>query len=315
MSFNSPVWLLGLLVIPVALVAYRMARRRPNRYAVRYTAVSTLSLAAAAIPDRRRHIPAVLALAAGAALIVALAKPHTTVRVPVQEASVMLVTDHSGSMQANDVQPTRLAAADRAANTFIDQLPSAVRVGAVAFSSSPDGVQAPSTDHQAARQVIDNQVANGATATGDALSLALRLVHQGAKKPPPSAIVLLSDGAANTGQDPITVARQAAAEKVPIYTVALGTPGATISNPADPFGGAVDVSPDPQLMAQIAQTSGGRTFNAQNAGSLGSIYQNLGSQLGTRSVSHEVTASFAVAGMVLLLLAGVTSLRWVARLP
>jgi Ca-activated chloride channel family protein len=315
MSFNSPVWLLGLLVILVALVAYRIARRRPNRYAVRYTAVSTLSLAAAAIPDRRRHIPAVLALAAAAALIVALAKPHTTVRVPVQEASVMLVTDHSGSMQANDVQPTRLAAADRAANTFIDQLPSAVRVGAVAFSSSPDGVQAPSTEHQAARQVIDNQVANGATATGDALSLALRLVHQGAKKPPPSAIVLLSDGAANTGQDPITVARQAAAEKVPIYTVALGTPGATISNPADPFGGAVDVSPDPQLMAQIAQTSGGRTFNAQNAGSLGSIYQNLGSQLGTRSVSHEVTASFAVAGMVLLLLAGVTSLRWVGRLP
>jgi Ca-activated chloride channel family protein len=315
MSFNSPVWLLALVVIPAALLAYRWARRRPSRYAVRFTAVSTLSLAAAAVPDRRRHIPAALALTAAAALIVALAKPHTTVRVPVQEASVMLVTDHSGSMQASDVLPTRLAAADRAANSFIDQLPSAVRVGAVAFSSSPDGVQAPSTDHQAARQVIDNQVANGATATGDALALALQLLHQGAKKLPPSAIVLLSDGAANAGQDPVSVARQAGAEKVPIYTVALGTPGATITNPADPLGGAVDVSPDPQLMAEIAQVSGGRAFNAQDAGSLGSIYTNLGSQLGTRTVSHEVTASFAVAGMVLLLLAGMSSLRWVGRLP
>ncbi len=314
MSFSSPVWLLGLLVVPLALLAYRFARRRPDRYAVRFTALSTLSLAAAGVPDRRRHVPAVLALAAAVALVLALARPHTTVRVPVQEASVVLVTDHSGSMQATDVAPTRLGAAESAANTFIDQLPAAVRVGAVAFSGSPDGVQAPSTDHPAARQVINSQTANGATATGDALSLALQLLHQGAKKPPPSAIVLLSDGAANTGQDPVSVARQAGSEKIPIYTVALGVPGTTISTP-DPMQPTVDVSPDPQLMAQISQASGGRAFNAQDAGSLGSIYKNLGSQLGTRAVKHEVTASFAIAGMMLLLGAAVTSLLWVGRVP
>jgi Ca-activated chloride channel homolog len=313
MSFSSPLWLLGLLVVPAALVAYRAARNRSNRYAVRFTALPALRLAAATVPDRRRHLPTVLALAALAALVVALARPRTTVRVAVREASVMLVSDHSGSMQATDVAPTRLAAAQRAANTFIDQLPLRVLVGAVAFSTAPDGVQAPSTDHQAARAIINAQTANGATATGDALALAVQLLHRGSK-PPPSAIVLLSDGAANAGQDPVVVARQAGADKIPIYTVALGSPGATIPNP-DPLAPALDVSPDPQLLAQISQVSGGRAFTAQDAGRLSTIYKSLGSQLGSRATRHEVSASFALGGLVLLLAAGAASLRWAGRVP
>jgi Ca-activated chloride channel family protein len=245
--------------------------------------------------------------------VIALARPHVTVRVAVQQASIMLVTDHSGSMAATDVAPTRLVAAERAANTFIDQLPSSVRVGAVAFSGAPDGVQGPSTDHQAARQIIDGQVANGATATGDALALAISLLHQGTK-PPPSAIVLLSDGDANAGQNPVTVAREAHSDKIPIYTVALGTPGATLPNP-DPFAPSTDVSPDPQLLAQISQVSGGRAFTAQDSDHLSTIYKSLGSQLGSRPRQHEVTASFAIAALVLLLGAAVTSIRWAGRLP
>jgi Ca-activated chloride channel family protein len=312
-SFSSPLWLLGLLIVPVALLAYRLARRRPNRYEVRFTAMSTLRVAAASTSDWRRHVPTALVLGAIAALTVALARPHTTVRVPVQEASVMLVTDHSGSMAATDVAPTRLVAAERAANTFIDQLPKSVRVGAVAFSGAPDGVEAPSTDHQGARQIIDAQVANGATATGDALELAISLLHRGTK-PPPSAIVLLSDGDANAGQNPVTVAHQAETDKIPIYTVALGTPGATLPNP-DPFAPATDVSPDPQLLAQISQASGGRAFTAQDADHLSTIYKTLGSQLGSRAQQHDITASFAVVGLVLLLGAGITSLRWAGRVP
>lgn len=313
MSFSSPLWLLALLLIPAVAIANRVTRARASRYAVRFTALATLRLAAAAVPDRRRHVPTALALCAIAALAVALARPHTTVRVPIRKASIMLVTDHSGSMSATDVAPSRLAAAERAANMFIDQLPSAVRVGAVAFSGSPDAVQAPSADHQASRQIINSQVANGATATGDALSVALSLLHQGSK-PPPAAIVLLSDGAANSGQDPLGVATQAGSDKIPIYTVALGSPGATIPNP-DPLGPSLDVSPDPQLLAQISQQSGGHAFTAQDAGRLSSIYKGLGSQLGSRPAQHEVTAAFAVAGLLMLLLAGVASLRWAGRLP
>ncbi len=314
MSFASPIWLLGLLLIPLAIAATIRARRRAKRYAVRFPAVSTLQLAVDRGSSWQRVLPAAFLLAAIAALAFALARPHVSYSASVGEASVMLVTDHSGSMAATDVSPTRLAAAERAANSFIDQLPSGVRVGAVAFGSSPDGVQAPESNHDAARAIINGQVANGATDTGDALELALQLLHGTNKKHPPSAVVLLSDGDANTGVDVLTVARLAAQEKIPIYTVALGTPGGVLQNPGG-FGAPVPVPPDPQLMAQIAQLSGGRTFNAQSADELSSIYRHLGNQLGKVTRKREVTAEFAIGGVVLLLLGAVGSAKWSGRLP
>jgi Ca-activated chloride channel homolog len=314
MSFSAPLALLVLLLVPVVLAAYIRARRRAKRYAIRFPAVSTLRAAATAVPAWRRHLPAALLLGAIAALAIALARPHVSYRVAVKQASIMLVTDHSGSMAATDVQPTRLAAAERAADTFIAQLPGKVRVGAVSFSSSPDGVQGPVTDHSAARSIIDSQAANGATATGDALALALQLLHGADSKHSPAAIVLLSDGAANAGQDAVTVAREAGHDRIPIYTVALGTANATVPNPGA-FGPPVDVSPDPQLMAAIAEASKGRAFNAQSADQLSSIYKRLGSQLGSVSRKREITVLFAAGGLVLLLIAGVASTRWAGRLP
>ncbi len=314
MSFSAPFWLLGLVLIPAAIAGYLAARRRPRRYAVRFTAVPTLRMALQDAPSRRRHVPAALLLAAIAALVLALARPHVTDRVAVGEASMMLVTDHSGSMAATDVAPTRLAAAERAADTFIHELPSSVQVGAIAFSSTPDAVQAPVSNHAAAQDVIDGQTAGGATATGDALQLALQLLHGSEQQHPPSAIVLLSDGAANAGVNVITVARQAKQDKIPIDTVALGTPGGMLANP-DPFGAPLPVAPDPQLMEQIAQVSGGRSFNAQTADELSSIYRQLGNRLGTVSRRRDVTAAFAIGGVVLLVLAAAGSTRWSGRLP
>ena len=314
MSFAAPIWLAALALVPVAIAASIWAARRARRYAVRFPATSTVAAAIEVGSSWRRHLPAAFALAAVAALVVALARPHVSYSAAVDEASVMLVSDESGSMAATDVQPTRLAAAEAAANTFIDQLPAKARVGAIAFSSSPNTEQAPESDHAAARAVINSQSAGGGTATGDALALALRLLHGGRAKHPPSAIVLLSDGAANAGEDVSTVARQAKSDKVPIYTVALGTPGGTLPNP-DPFGPPLAVPPDPQLMAQIADLSGGRSFNAQSADELGSIYKRLGRQLGTVTRKREVTAEFAIGGLALLLLAAVGSARWSGRLP
>jgi Ca-activated chloride channel family protein len=314
MSFGAPQWLAALALVPLAIAGSVWARHRARRYAVRFPAVSTLRVAMAGASSWRRHIPATFALAAIAALALALARPHVSYSAPVAEASIVLVTDHSGSMAATDVQPTRLAAAERAANTFIDQLPANALVGAVAFSSSPDGVQAPTSKHDAARSVINSQAANGATATGDALQLALQLLHGGQRRRPPSAIVLLSDGAANQGVDVTTVARQAKQDKIPIDTVALGTPSGTLPNP-DPLGPPVAVPPDPQLMQQIAQLSGGQTFNAQSADQLSSIYKRLGNQLGTVTRKREVTAAFAIGGLALVLLAGAASTRWSGRLP
>jgi Ca-activated chloride channel family protein len=227
----------------------------------------------------------------------------------------MLVTDHSRSMQATDVAPDRLSAAQAAARKFLAQVPAAVRVGVVAFSTSPDAVQSPSSDRAETTRVIDQQVADGATASGDALQVALDTLNADRQngKRPPAAIVLLSDGKTTTGRDPIEVARTAGRLHIPIFTVALGTADATVPNPG--YGGPLPVPPDPETLAQISQASGGRAFTAQDSTRLASIYKSLGSQLGSKNVRQEVTNSFVLVGLGLLLGGAALSVRSRGRLP
>ncbi|MEA2375988.1 MAG: Ca-activated chloride channel [Thermoleophilaceae bacterium] len=312
MSFAAPQMLWALLLVPLALAAYVAARRSRRRYAVRFTAVPALKLASLAVPAWRRHLPAALALASLAFLGLALAKPQRTVAVAVNRASIEIVTDHSRSMLATDVAPDRLRAAKRAANTFLDQLPAGVSVGVVTFADGPDQVLTPSQDHDAAREAIDRQQADGATATGEALQVAVdALRHRtGAGRKPPAAIVLLSDGATTVGRDPVQVAGLA---HIPIYTVSLGTGDATVPNPSG--GPPLVVQTDPETLRQISQVSGGRAFTAQDSGQLSAIYRSLGSRLGQRKVRRETTAAFAIGGLVLLLGAAAGSALRSGRLP
>lgn len=314
MSFASPLGLLALLVVPLAAAAYALSQRRRGRYAVRFPAAGTLLLAAGAVPFWRRHLPAALALLAMTSLGVAFARPRHTVRVPIEKGAIVLVTDHSGSMQATDVAPTRLAAAQAAAEKFIDEVPKPVKIGVVTFAEQPDAVQAPTTDHDAARQVIENQTALGATATGDALLTALDLLRQvNDRQKVPGAIVLLSDGARTTGSDPLDAARQARALGIPIYTVALGSTDATVP---DPNGfGQLSAAPDPETMREIAQETHATAYTADDAGHLGNIYKTLGSHLGSRAQEREISVIFALGGLVLLLGAVGVSVRTAGRLP
>jgi Ca-activated chloride channel family protein len=319
-TFASPIWLLALLAVPLAALAYRASRRRATRYAVRFPAASTLALAAGVVPAWRRHLPAALALASIAALALALAKPQKSVSVPIEGASIVLVTDHSASMSATDVDPTRLAAAQQAAGTFLDRLPKNTRVGVVTYSDGPDGVQPPTTDRTQVREAIDAQLATGATATGDALQVALDQVAavnraRARAGRPPSAIVLLSDGKVTAGRDPLEVARAAKRAGVPIYSVALGTDDATIPNPQGGFGPPIAVPPDPETLKEISDLSGGRSFSTGDADQLESIYKDLGSRLATKKEHREITAGFAVAGLALLLAAGFVGLPRAGRLP
>ena len=142
----------------------------------------------------------------------------------------------------------------------------------------------------------------------------MNLLQRGSNRAGRAAIVLLSDGAANAGQNPVSVAARAARAGIEIDTVALGTAGGTVPS-GDPFAPAVPVPPDPQLMRQIAQASHGRSFTAQDAGALASIYNRLGTRLASRPTKRDITAAFAGAGLALLLIATVASLRWRARLP
>jgi Ca-activated chloride channel family protein len=315
LSFGSAWWLLALLAVPLAIAALYASRRRARAYEIRFPAVSSVVAALPAVPRWRRVLPTALALAAMALLAVAAAKPQHTIRVALSSASIMLVTDHSGSMQATDVRPNRLKAAQTAADDFIKRLPSGVKLGIVAFSLQPDAAQAPTTDYGAVKRVVDSQVASGGTATGDALAGALELLKQGKQTAPKgSAIILLSDGARTVGRDPIPVAQQAARLKVPIFTVALGTEDAVVPNP-QPFGPPLPATPDPETLRQISRITHARSFAASDADRLGSIYKSLGSSLGSKTEKREFTVGFGVAGLVLLLGAAGTSLRFGGRLP
>jgi len=312
MSFASPVFLVALALVPLALAAHFRARRRARRYAVRYPAVATLAPLLPRISPLRRQLPLALFLAALAALALALARPHATVAVPKEQASIVLVTDVSRSMLAEDVDPSRLEAVRSAARRFLDEVPEEALVGAVAFAEEPHTIEPPSDEREEVEELVDGLAADGGTATGDALVAALGLVDGPAERRPPAAIVLLSDGKATTGRDPLPVARAARRLDVPIHTVALGTAGATVTTPD---GSLLPVPPDPETMRRIADLSGGRAFEVDDAGELASLYEELGSRVATETEEREITAAFAAGGILLLLAAAALGLRATARLP
>jgi Ca-activated chloride channel homolog len=312
MSFQAPVFLAGLVAIPLALLALAAARRRPARYVVRFPALATLQAVTKRPPRWRRAMPTALLCLALAGLVTALARPEATVAVPVERASVVLVTDTSGSMDATDVSPNRLSAAKRAAERFLGRVPKSLQVGLVAYADGPHTVLRPTQDRDEVKATLEQLTANGGTATGDALSSALTSLGTRGKNAPPAAIVLLSDGASQSGRDPDQVAQEAKAAGVPIYTVALGTADGVVQTPD---GQVLQVPPDPEALQRIADTSGGKAFTAQDSDALDGVYETLGSKIGTKKEKREVSAGFAAAGLLLLGGALFTSLRWRGRLP
>ena len=312
MSFQAPLFLAGLAVIPIALAALWFSRRKPSKYVIRFPAAATLAAVAPKHGRVRKHLPPALLMLALAGMAIALARPEATVAVPVERASVMLVTDTSGSMNAVDVQPTRLAAAKQAADRFLKNVPEQLQVGLVAFADGPHTVLRPTQDRLTVESTLTALRAEGGTATGDALDSALQALETDDKQPPPAAIVLLSDGASQNGQDPAEVAQRARAANVPIYTVALGTPEGVVEGN---LGQTMPVPPDPEALAQVAEISGGRAFTAEDADALDEVYETLGSRIGTKSEKREVSAGFAAFGLLALAGAAFTSLRWRGRLP
>jgi Ca-activated chloride channel family protein len=224
-SFREPLLLAGLVLLPLAVLAYVVAQRRRKRFAVRYTNVDVLA-SVAARAGWMRHLPAALALLALAALLVALGRPERTVAAEREEATVVMVTDTSGSMFATDVRPSRLAAAQTAGRAMVDELPRGFRLGLVGFGTVAAQLVEPTTDKPRVRAALESLKFSGKTAMGDGLDLGIEAVRTpvtdetGTPRRIPGAIVLLSDGASTAGSDPITVAERARRLRVPIYTVA-----------------------------------------------------------------------------------------------
>jgi Ca-activated chloride channel family protein len=301
MSFATPSHLLALLALPVVALVWAASHHRRRRFAVRHPGVAALAAAAPRGRQWRRIVPLALLGASTVALSAAFAKPQHTVHVPVEKASVALVTDESGSMQATDVSPSRLQAAQNAARSFLDAAPDGLLVGFAGFASSVETNISPTTDRGAVKSAIDTLQADGGTATGDALTAALdqlsaRKGNDG--RTAPAAIVLLSDGARTDGSDPLDAAARAKRLGIPIYTVALGTDSGTV---AAPDGQMVPVPPDPETLRQVAERSGGKAYTVDDADTLDAVYRDLGSKIGTRTQKREVTVDFVAGGLVLLL--------------
>ncbi len=316
-SFDSPWWLLALILVPLAVVGYLAFQQRRREAALRVSSLATLASVAPPSPGWRRHVPPVLLLLSLLVLALALARPQATFSVPRERASIMLVTDTSGSMAARDVDPDRISAARGAASQFLDAVPDKIRVGLVAFSSTASVLQTPTIDRAAVRDGLDTIQAGGGTATGDGIAAGLQALNaqnQGLSDAEriPGAIVLLSDGKASSGSDPAAVAEQAKQSGVPIFTVALGTQDGTITTPD---GQEIRVPPDLDALQQIAEISGGRFFDAPSADALESAYTDLGSRLGTEDEQREITSIFAGAGLLLLLAGAGLGLAWFGRLP
>jgi Ca-activated chloride channel family protein len=318
-SFGAPLVLLALLALPLLGLVYLREQRRRTRAASAFTSAALRpSVAPRRSPGWRRHAPfAVLALAL-AALIAAAARPERTVAVPIERASIMLLSDTSGSMRATDVKPDRLSAAKLAAHRFTATVPARLNVGLLAFNQTARVLQSPTRDRTAVSIAIDSMSARGSTAVGEAIATAARVLGQTPGelgRRPPAAMVLLSDGGSTRGRSPIAAAQAARRLKIPIYTVALGTPSGTYTVPRRGGGTQVKQSPpDPRALAEIAHASGGSAFTAQTASGLRQVYEKLGSQLGHRDQKRQVTSVVAGGGLVLLLAATGMSLAWFGRL-
>jgi Ca-activated chloride channel homolog len=316
-SFQSPLLLLALLALPVAALLYRAHSRRGERAVAAFANPALLDSVAPHRPGWRRHAPYALYALALAGLALALARPEITVAVPDERASIVLATDTSGSMQATDVPPSRLVAAREAGLDFLDGVPREVRVGGVIFNHTVQSIKPPATDRAEVRQALERLRPSGGTATGEALARALSLVRDAGTRgrPAPAAIVLLSDGASTHGRDPLPLAEEAARLKVPIYTVALGTDAGTIEVDTPNGVETRAVPPDRETLGRLADTSGGRYFEADDRPELNEVYERLGSQVAKRDEPREITAAFAGAGVLLLLGGGGLSLHWFRRLP
>jgi Ca-activated chloride channel homolog len=339
-SFGHPVMLVTLLVVPLTAALFFLAERRRMRYAIAFTNLSVLASVAGRGLAWRRYVPPAVFLLALAALCVAVARPSRTTSVAKDRATVILVIDVSGSMQARDVKPTRLGAAQAAVRTFLDRVPKPVRVGLIAFAGEADVAAPPTTDREAVRESVDalgGFSGFGGTAIGDALAAAVDLGKASVAGPLAAAqskthglvsILFLSDGAQNRGQlQPAAGAQLARQAGIPVYTIALGTPNGTL--PASPYGGQPGlggppgfggggrrrVPPDPATLRAIAETTNGAFFDARSSEALQAAYHKLSSQLGRTRAKREVTSDVVGGAALLLVAAGMLSALWSPRIP
>lgn len=313
--FLEPWWLLALL--PVLAVAggyvWRQFHRRAD--AVRFTNVELLRTLAPKGLGWRRHASATAFLLALVALATGMARPAVDVEEPLERATIMLAIDVSLSMEADDVAPTRLAAAQEAAKQFVAELPKTYNLGLVAFAKSANVLVPPSKDRPAVISAIDGLVLAEATATGEAVFTCLDAIRSvpadGAQGAPPARIVLLSDGYRTAGRSIEDAATAAAAANVPVSTIAFGTDLGRV----EIAGRSQRVPVDRVALAELAETTQGYFYEAASVTELKQVYQDMGSSIGFRTEARDITQWYVGIALLFALAAAGMSLLWTSRLP
>lgn len=321
MSFAAPALLVLLLAVPLAIAGYvRLERQREQRATV-WASAALLPNMVSAPPQWRRRLPIALLLLGVALLLVGFARPRATLTVKNDDATMIIVLDVSGSMAANDSQPSRIAVARELANRFVDALPKGYRISIVLFSDHVAVAAAPTQDLVRVHAAIATAKAGPqGTALGEAVAHAVdvaRAVPKNAKGTvPPAAIVVLSDGGSTAGQiNGQQAAVNARAAGIPVSAVALGTPNGIVTQKLQ--GGLTEqfqVPVEPQALQAITKTTGGQFFSGAEAVNVKAVDDSLGSRAGHKKKTVEVTAAAAGGGMLLIVFGAGLSGLWFRRL-
>jgi Ca-activated chloride channel family protein len=301
-SFQSP-WLLALVaVVPVWLAWYGIVQRRRGRLAARLSSPALLPNLLPSRPGPTRHIPAALLALAATFLLAGAARPERELRTPRDHAAVVLAIDASNSMRRDDVSPSRLAAAQSAADRFVERAPDQLRIGLVSFAAAADVRVAPTHERAPVRDAIASLSPSLGTAVGDAIERAVGSAGPALRRDRRGraalTVLLLSDGRSTRGLDPLAAADRAAVLGVTVHTIALGARRGA----------------DPATLAEIAERTGGRTFTTSSSTELEAIYDDLGSRVGFRRERQEVTVAFVAAGALLTAAALASSARRANRI-
>ena len=310
MSFQQPLLLLALLAVPLAAAAYVIAERRRRRRAHAFASPATAASVVPRRPGFRRHVPPALGLLALAGLLAALARPQVSVAVPAEQASIVLAMDHSGSMQATDVAPSRLEATVAAGERFLEEVPDRVRVGGVVFDHRAEAVRRRrATARRCAWRCGGDAALAAAPRPATRSRPRWRCCRRGAPRTqaPPAAVVLLSDGKSTHGRDPLPVADRARGWACP------STPSRSGRAPARSRTASA-CRPTPRRCARSPSAPAGARSPPSEAGALREVYKRLGSQVATEREDREITAMFAGGALALLVGGSGLSLLWFRRL-
>lgn len=345
MEFLWPrsLYLLGLF--PVIITAYILILRRRKKYAVRYSSLALIREVIPRTAGLRRHLPFGLFMLGLVGLTFALSRPSAKVAVPYGNVSVILAVDVSRSMCSTDIPPNRLKAAQAAMLSFIERQDPNTLIGIVAFAGFSEVIQAPTADQEALRQAVNNLNPARRTAVGSGILKSLQTLSEVNPNIPsidetesgepqtapllpgeyvPDIIVVLSDGASNTGPLPMETARLAAERGVRIYTIGYGSADGASMNCGDQDfdrnfsrwnrgfggGGGWRRGIDEATLKGIAELTGGEYYSATSASELHDVFEQLPTYLVTRNENMEISVVFAAFGMLIAGLAIALSMAW-----